>query len=83
MSYEIDLSSITEDELKAALQDFNGDHSIEFSLTEAGSQYSLVGGDDTYCTGDLKQVAYFWEGYVAGQADGDTSINVDEYDGGR
>jgi len=81
--YELDLSgSISEDQFQQAIENYNGSHMNAFTLSGSDQEYSLIGGDDVYCEGDLQQVAYFWEGYVSGQGDGDTSLSVDAFDEG-
>jgi hypothetical protein len=81
--YELDLSGkISEEQIREALANYNAMHSNSFTLSGSGQKYSLIGGDETYCEGDLQQIAYFWEGYVSGQSESENTFNLDPSDEG-
>ena len=78
MDYEIDPQTVTLENFQSALANFNSEHSIEISIGDYNNDsYTITGGDDAYFTGNLKECAIFWAGYLAGQTDGDTFLNVD------
>lgn len=71
----IDLTgTITQEEFEDALDEYNSRYATDFELTKNGSSFSLTEGDDkteeAYATGTLREVAFFWEGYIEGAIDG-------------
>jgi len=75
--FELDLNNVSEDSFRTALANYNGKHSVEFALTGSNGTYNLAVGSDSFCSGSLDQVAHYWEGFVSGQMEGDTSLALD------
>ncbi len=72
--FEIDLDNVTLEKLKAAVSGYSTAYNASFTVQQTGSGYQLIHGEedtkDVYCTGTLREVAYFWEGYVSGELSG-------------
>lgn len=78
MTYELDLANVTIDTVTTAIEVYNQNHQNQFLLSGSGTDsYTLTTGDDDYCSGNLNQVAFFWQGYVSGQMDGDSTVDDD------